>query len=253
MNRSKVPLRRLIFALAVPVVAVGAIALTAGAASSSARNAAAVAADEPGPNQQQTEPNNPNLTPKSLFTFKSFKTFKSPIPSPSSTSGSPSRSASKSPSGSPSASKSGSASPRASGSAGPSRGGAPGAAATNCAGHTATPPTTVQIGQAGGKEALVDQDGCAVYVFSKDTRTTSACDATCLHTFFPVPGPGKAGNGVDQANLATFTRADGTVQLTFFGKQLYHFSGDKAPGAANGQRVNQSWFLVNKSGNAITG
>jgi predicted lipoprotein with Yx(FWY)xxD motif len=115
-----------------------------------------------------------------------------------------------------------------------------------------SPPVTVQIGTVGGKQALVDQAGCALYLFNKDTATTSACDATCLQLWHPVPGPAQPGSGVDQAKLNVFNRTDGTVQATYGGHQLYTFAGDNQPGDANGQNVLQSFFLVDANGNPIT-
>ena len=44
-------------------------------------------------------------------------------------------------------------------------------------GHGTAGPTTVTVGQAGGKSnVLVDQNGCALYLNINDTNTTSACD-----------------------------------------------------------------------------
>ena len=100
---------------------------------------------------------------------------------------------------------------------------------------------------------MVDAAGCALYVNTQDSAQASACDTTCQGTWIPVPGPAQAGEGVDQANLGTFTRADGTVQATYFGHQLYRFSRDNAPGQANGQGVDGRFFLVDKAGNPITG
>ena len=48
--------------------------------------------------------------------------------------------------------------------------------------------------------------------------------------------------------LGTLTRDDGTVQVTYNGWPLYHFSGDTAPGDTNGQGLEGVWFLVSPTG-----
>jgi predicted lipoprotein with Yx(FWY)xxD motif len=113
-------------------------------------------------------------------------------------------------------------------------------------------PVTVKIGNVGGRQALVDADGCALYVNSRDTATVSAVDQQTQAIFPPAQGPARAGSGVSQANLGTFTRTDGTIQVTFFGHQLYYYSLDTQPGQANGQGLNQTWFLIDAAGTTIT-
>jgi predicted lipoprotein with Yx(FWY)xxD motif len=108
------------------------------------------------------------------------------------------------------------------------------------------------VGQAGGKSnVLVDQNGCALYLNIRDTNTTSACDTTCETSWPPAVGPGQAGTGVNAQNLSTFTRQSGTTQVTYFGHQLYYNIGDTAPGQANGQGVNQTWWLVSQNGQPV--
>ena len=260
MQRSNVPWRRLAFALAIPVVAVGGIVLTAGVAASSTGAATTAKTDQP------NQPVNPNLTgnpnipnlpqgtnpqiPRTLRTI--------PPTTGKTATKSPTASPTKSPTATPSGRVSISPSPSPVPGGGttivpvpvivPGIGGAPGACQT-----AASPPVTVQIGTVGGKQALVNQTGCALYLFNKDTATTSACDANCLQLWHPVPGPAQPGSGVDQAKLGVFNRSDGTVQATYGGHQLYTFAGDIQPGDANGQNVLQSFFLVDANGNAITG
>ncbi len=128
------------------------------------------------------------------------------------------------------------------------------ATATGTATGTASPAqgTTVTVGQAGGKSnVLVDQNGCALYLNVNDTSTTSACDSSCETSWPPAIGPGQPGAGVDAQNLSTFTTASGKTQVTYFGHQLYYNIGDTAPGQANGQGVNQTWWLVGQNGQPV--
>ena len=91
-------------------------------------------------------------------------------------------------------------------------------------------------------------NGMTVYTFSKDVAGsgTSACTGGCL-TKWPaltVPaGTTPAGGSGVGGKLATITRADdGTLQVTYNGLPLYFFSGDSAPGDANGVYTN--WTAV---------
>jgi predicted lipoprotein with Yx(FWY)xxD motif len=122
----------------------------------------------------------------------------------------------------------------------------------NCVRHIVPTPVTVKIGQVGGREALVDADGCALYVNTQDRPQVSACDQQCRAAFPPAPGPAQAGAGVNQSNLGTFTRPDGTIQATFFGHQLYYDAQDTQPGQANGQGLNQTWFLIDRNATTLT-
>ena len=91
-------------------------------------------------------------------------------------------------------------------------------------------------------------NGRTVYHFSSDVANSgkSECTGVCLTTWpaLTVAAGSKpvAGTGVT-GKLGTITRADnGTLQVTYNGKPLYFFSGDKAPGDANG--VYPGWSAV---------
>jgi len=103
---------------------------------------------------------------------------------------------------------------------------------------------------------LVDGEGMSLYVFTDDTQDsgTSACtDTECTTEWPPLTTDGDpvAGEGVDGTLLGTITRDDGTTQVTYNGRPLYHFSGDTAPGDTNGQGMEGKWFLVSPEGEAI--
>lgn len=50
------------------------------------------------------------------------------------------------------------------------------------------------------------------------------------------------------ANLETFKRDDGTVQVMAAGWPLYDFASGELPGDANGQGVNDIWWVLDADG-----
>ena len=75
--------------------------------------------------------------------------------------------------------------------------------------------------------------------------TKTPCTAACLKIWPEVLLPAgvtkaTAGPGVNAAKLGTVKGADGALQVTYSGKALYWFSGDKAPGQVNGN-VTDIW------------
>ena len=102
---------------------------------------------------------------------------------------------------------------------------------------------------------LVDQTGRALYLFTEDEQNsgTSTCADDCATTWLPVivKGVPTVGSGVNTGMLGTIEREDGTLQAAYNGWPLYYYSGDRGIGAMNGQGVDNSWFLVSATGNAI--
>lgn len=103
---------------------------------------------------------------------------------------------------------------------------------------------------------LVDGDGVAVYIYTKDTQngTTSACtEQDCTANWTPVTTQGApvAGAGAIQKLLGTITRPDGTMQVTYNGWPLYYSNKDNGSGSTNGQGMDNAWYLVSPAGKAI--
>jgi len=97
---------------------------------------------------------------------------------------------------------------------------------------------------------LVDAQGRTLYLFEKDSGTTSACTGACAQIWPAVTAAAPtAGTGADAALLGT---ADGQVahQVTYGGHLLYTYSGDGAPGDVKGTSI-PDWYPVNPSGNKV--
>jgi predicted lipoprotein with Yx(FWY)xxD motif len=122
-------------------------------------------------------------------------------------------------------------------------------------------PAASSAAPAGGKPAIMTAtvgtqgtllvagtNGMTVYTYAKDVANsgTSACTGACL-TRWPaltVPaGSTPAGGSGVTGMLGTITRADdASTQVTYNGLPLYFFSGDTAPGDANG--IYTGWAAV---------
>jgi predicted lipoprotein with Yx(FWY)xxD motif len=100
---------------------------------------------------------------------------------------------------------------------------------------------------------LVDGEGMTLYLFMPDAQGASQCVDSCASTWPPLAGPATAGDGVDEALISTAERPDGSAQVTYNGWPLYRFASDAAAGDTNGQGVGDIWYVVDASGNAITG
>jgi predicted lipoprotein with Yx(FWY)xxD motif len=102
---------------------------------------------------------------------------------------------------------------------------------------------------------LVNSAGATVYRFDADSASppTSHCTGSCAAAWPPVPAGSASptAQGFPQSELGSIKRADGTTQVTVNGWPLYTFTGDKAPGQANGQHVTAfgaTWWAVTTSG-----
>jgi len=96
---------------------------------------------------------------------------------------------------------------------------------------------------------LADAKGMTLYMFAKDTKENeSVCVDKCAATWPPLTVKSAddvllGGEGVT-GKLATFKRADGTLQVSYNGIPLYHFAKDKDSGDAYGQGVGKVWYVV---------
>jgi predicted lipoprotein with Yx(FWY)xxD motif len=115
----------------------------------------------------------------------------------------------------------------------------------------------LSVGTVAGVGAVVtDADGKTLYRFDKDLSQppTANCDGECA-TQWPPMLAGVATpmlKGIQDTQVGTVTRKDGTKQITLNGWPLYEFSGDKVTGDMNGQGVNGTWFAVAPDGSKIT-
>jgi predicted lipoprotein with Yx(FWY)xxD motif len=100
---------------------------------------------------------------------------------------------------------------------------------------------------------LVDGKGMTLYIFTKDGRDQSNCDAACLAKWPPLltQGNPSAGTGVDASQVGTAMLADGSKIVTYDHRPLYYWINDTKPGDTTGQGVGGVWYAISPSGQEI--
>jgi len=120
-------------------------------------------------------------------------------------------------------------------------------------GHAATLGTA----NTGLGKILVDSHGRTLYLFGKDSGTTSLCTGACAQAWPPLKMTGKptVGTGTNAAMVGTTTRSHGGAQVTYNGHPLYRYQGDQKPGDTNGQGLTAfggRWSVISPAGQAVT-
>jgi len=100
---------------------------------------------------------------------------------------------------------------------------------------------------------LVDSNGMTLYDFHKDKGGQSSCYGACTAIWPPLLSEGKAqvGNGASASMIGTVERKDGTTQVTYAGHPLYTYVGDKKPGEATGNDIDDfgaEWYALQGNG-----
>jgi predicted lipoprotein with Yx(FWY)xxD motif len=103
---------------------------------------------------------------------------------------------------------------------------------------------------------LFDGRGFVLYAFTKDTRGASDCYGACAEAWPPylVQGRPAAGAGARDGLVGTTRRRDGTRQLTYAGRPVYSYVGDRAPGQILCQDVVEfggRWLVVDAGGTLV--
>jgi predicted lipoprotein with Yx(FWY)xxD motif len=117
---------------------------------------------------------------------------------------------------------------------------------------------TIGVSNEGIGKILVNSQGRTLYLFSRDSGTTSECSGACAVNWPPLRVTGKPtiGSGTTASLIATTTRSDGARQVTYNGHPLYLFKEDTKPGDANGEGITAfggSWYALSPAGNQVSG
>ena len=103
---------------------------------------------------------------------------------------------------------------------------------------------------------LFDGRARALYAFTRDPRGRSACSGACAAAWPPylLRGRLRAGAGVERSLLGTARRANGTRQVTYAGRTLYYYVGDRRVGEVRCQNVREFggiWLVMRPSGRLV--
>ena len=111
---------------------------------------------------------------------------------------------------------------------------------------------TLKAGSSSFGQVLFDGRGYALYAFTYDRKSRSRCYGACAKAWPPyLAKKPKAGPGAKQSLLGTIRRADGSIQVTYDGRPLYYYVGDKRAGQILCQDVFEyggRWLIVRPSG-----
>ena len=101
---------------------------------------------------------------------------------------------------------------------------------------------------------LFDGKGRALYAFTRDRRGgASRCYGACAKAWPVYFSSGRlvAGKGVKRSLIGTVRRRDGRRQITYNGRPLYYYVGDKSAGQVTCQNVDEfggTWLVMRPSG-----
>jgi len=103
---------------------------------------------------------------------------------------------------------------------------------------------------------LFDGRGFVLYAFTRDPRGRSACYGACATAWPPYFAKGRlsAGAGVTRSLIGTTRRRDGRLQVTYAGRPLYYYVGDRSPGQIFCQNVDEFgglWLVVRPNGKVV--
>jgi predicted lipoprotein with Yx(FWY)xxD motif len=115
------------------------------------------------------------------------------------------------------------------------------------------PTATVSVGSSAYGPVLFDGRGFALYAFTHDPRGRSTCSGDCAKAWPPylVSAAVRAGAGARDALVGSIRRADGSRQVSYGGRPLYYYVGDRKPGQILCQNVTEFggvWLVVRGSG-----
>ncbi len=121
----------------------------------------------------------------------------------------------------------------------------PSATPTATPAASASPVVLAQVVGSMGTILVAASNGHTLYTFNSDTPGVSNCKGGCVSSWPPLTVPAgstaTAGTAVP-GQLATITRDDGSLQVTYKGLPLYFFHSDSKPGDTNGNYT--GWSLV---------
>jgi predicted lipoprotein with Yx(FWY)xxD motif len=121
---------------------------------------------------------------------------------------------------------------------------------------SSAPPSRLTLGPSDFGRILFDGRGFVLYAFTRDPRGKSACVGACASAWPPylVKARPQAGSGVKSRLLGTTKRGGGRLQVTYAGRPLYYYVGDRRAGQILCQNVTEFggvWRVVRPTGTLV--
>lgn len=118
------------------------------------------------------------------------------------------------------------------------------------------PRSTVMVKASSFGRVLFDGRGFVLYGFTRDPRGKSACNGACARAWPPyvVKSPPRAGLGAAARLVGTTRRRNGSLQVTYAGRPLYYYVGDRKSGQILCQNVTEFggvWRVVRATGRLV--
>jgi predicted lipoprotein with Yx(FWY)xxD motif len=115
----------------------------------------------------------------------------------------------------------------------------------------AVPERLRQRPEAAERRILVNRNGLTLYYWEQEHPGKIACAGGCAQAWPPLLVPlgvkvQRIVRGI-KGQLGTIRRPEGTRQVTFNGRALYLYTGDKKPGDTNCQ-AQEGWYVIKTSG-----
>ena len=134
--------------------------------------------------------------------------------------------------------------------------GRPRPAATAVAAEPGEPRATLTVRASDYGQILFDGRGRALYAFTRDPRGRSVCVDACAEAWPPylLRGSLRAGAGAEASLLETMRRPNGARQVTYAGRPLYYWVGDREPGQVGCQNVFEFgglWLVLRANGRLV--
>jgi predicted lipoprotein with Yx(FWY)xxD motif len=118
------------------------------------------------------------------------------------------------------------------------------------------PRSALTAGPSAFGRILFDGRGFVLYAFTRDPRGKSVCVRGCARAWPPylVKTRPHAGSGVKAGLLGTTKRASGGLQVTYAGRPLYYYVGDRRAGQILCQNVTEfggAWRVIRPTGKLV--
>lgn len=112
---------------------------------------------------------------------------------------------------------------------------------------------TLKTATVAGHTVVVDGEGKAVYVYTRDNpgATVSACTGGCASLWPAVTSAGAPTLQGVTGKIGSITGVNGKQQITVNGMPIYYYAKDTAPGQFNGQGVANVWYVIGADGSMI--